>query len=68
MLVTADNSTSCLELDNSLPRQGEVLWDTLDSIAANVWSLAVGNLTSTSTKFILNAASDKLPHNCNLKL
>ena len=68
LLLAANDSESRLELAKNLPHQGELLRDTPDSAAAKVWSLAVGNLTSTSLKFRLNAASDTLPHNCNLKL
>ena len=49
-------------------QQGELLRDTPDQAAAKVWSLAVGNLSSSATKFILNAACDTLPHNSNLSL
>ena len=68
LLLAADDSESRLKHAKNRPRQGELLRDTPDSAAAKVWSLAVDNLTSTSLKFILNAASDTLPHNCNLKL
>ena len=67
-MVAAVDSETRVEHAKNLPHQGELLWDTPDSVDAKVWSLAVGNLTSTSMKFILNAASDTLPHNCDLKL
>ena len=62
-MVAADDSETCVGHAKNLPHQGELLRDTPDSVAAKVWSLAVGNLTSISLKFILNAASDTLPHN-----
>ena len=51
----------------SLPREGQLLCNTPDA-SAEIWSLAVGSLSSTALKFILNAATDTLPHNSNLSL
>ena len=64
LMVAADDSETRLEHAKNLPHQGELLRDTPDSVAAKVWSLAVGNLTSTSLKFILNAATDTVTANC----
>ena len=68
LLVAEEESAAHLEHAKSLPQQGELLRDTPDQAAAKVWSVAVGNLSSSATKFILNAACDTLPHNSNLSL
>ena len=51
----------------SLPRQGELM-RCASNPAAAVWAKAVAGLSSGSTKFVLNAATDTLPHNSNLVL
>ena len=58
LLVAEEESVARLEHAKSLPQQGELLRDTPDQAAAKVWSVAVGNLSSSATKFILNAACD----------
>ena len=68
LLVAEEESAAHLEHAKSLPQQGEFLRDTPDQAAAKVWSVAVGNLSSSANKFILNAACDTLPHNSNLSL
>ena len=68
LLLTAEDSASRLKHAKSLPQQGELLRDTPDAASARIWSAAVENLSSAATKFILNAASDTLPHNSNLSL
>ena len=68
LLVAEEESAARLEHARSLPQQGELLRDTPDQAAAKVWCVAVGNLSSSATKFILNAACDTLPHNSNLSL
>ena len=68
LLVAEEESAAHLEHAKSLPQQGELLRDTPDQAAAKVWSVAVGYLSSSATKFILNAACDSLPHNSNLSL
>ena len=68
LLLTAEDSASSLKHAKSLPQQGELLRDTPDAASARIWSAAVENLSSAVTKFILNAASDTLPHNSNLSL
>ena len=64
-LLATDDTDRRLEHARSLPRQGQLLRDTPD-LAAEIWSTAVGSLSSVSLKFILNAATDTLPHNSNL--
>jgi len=68
LAIAAEDGISRLEHAKSLPRQGELLRDTPDSTSARVWAMAVGNVSSATTKFILNAASDTLPHRSNLSL
>ena len=48
----------------SLPSQGELMRAT--SYTPDIWASAVAMLVSEGLKFILNAATDTLPHNCNL--
>ena len=69
LLLDADDSESQLDMLKIFHARVSCYGtDTPDSVAEKVWSFTVGNLTYNLLKFILNAASDTLPHNCNLKL
>lgn len=50
-----------------LQQQGQMMRCTTER-AACIWSAAINNLPSGSLKFILNAATNTLPHNSNLAL
>ena len=49
----------------SLPWQGELM-HCASNPAAAIWAKVVARLSSGSMKFVSNAATDTLPHNCNL--
>ena len=66
-LLATEDSDERLDHARSLPHQGQLLRDTPD-LAAEIWATAVNTASSASLKFILNAASDTLPHNSNLSL
>ena len=66
LLATGD-ADKRLDHTRSLPRQGQLRRDT-PVAAAEIWATAVGTVSSMTMKFILNAATDTLPHNSNLSL
>ena len=66
-LLAVEDADTRLKHVTSLPHQGQLLCSFLNS-SAEIWSAAVGNLSSAALKFILNAATDTLPHNSNLSL
>ena len=68
LAIAVEDGTSHLEHTKSLPQQGELLRDTPGSTSARVWAMTVGNVSSTTTRFILNAGSDTLPYRSNLSL
>ena len=51
----------------SLEKQGQMLGSVTTDLAS-LWCSAVQSLPDEQRKFILNAAVDTLPHNCNLRL
>ena len=61
--LSPEDSVAMREHIESLPSQGELV--RLTSYAPD-WASAVTMLGSEGLKFILNAATDTLPHNCNL--
>ena len=62
--VTNDDAAKRREHTVSLPSQGELM--RAATFAPDIWANAVCRLGSEGLKFILNAATDSLPHNCNL--
>ena len=66
LAIASEEGTSHLEHAKSLCQQGELLRDTPDSTSARVCAMTVRNVSSATTKYILNAASDTLPHRSNL--
>ena len=62
--VTNDDATKRREHTVSLPSQGELMRTA--TFFPDIWATPVCRLGSEGLKFILNAATDSLPHNCNL--
>ena len=62
--VAVDDATTRREHSESLPSQGALM--RVDSYAPNIWASVVSSLEFECMKFALNAATDTLPHNCNL--
>ena len=66
-LLMTEDADRRVEHAKSLPCQGQFARGTYDS-AAEIWSVAVSSVSSGTLKFIMNAATDTLPHNSNLVL
>ena len=62
--MTNDDSIKRRAHTESLPAQGHLM--RTDTFAPDIWAAAACKLGSEGLKFVLNAATDTLPHNCNL--
>ena len=62
--LSSEDSVARREHVESLPSQGELMRAT--SYTPDIWASSVVMLGSEGLKFTLNAATDTLPHNCNL--